>query len=99
MQQWEYITISSNDILYSEDFDNRGKTGWELVCVVKAGSLMIAYFKRPIEPEPILGSGNTGGDITANACMKCGQVYPLGCTHNCFTSAPIPEHNSRIPKK
>lgn len=111
MQQWEYKSLHQNSTS-DDDLNKLGADGWELIC---KGEYYF-YFKRPIPQEPKLGpssvycSDTTGGaGIEGIVCKKCGQVYPMGSTHNCSTSGnpyphssnstPIPQHNSVIPKE
>jgi hypothetical protein len=54
MLEWEYITISLNDIPFKpgiiEVLNDAGKEGWELVAVT---SNNIAYMKRLIAEAPV----------------------------------------------
>jgi hypothetical protein len=55
MLEWEYITISLNDIPFKpgiiEVLNDAGKEGWELVAVT---SNNIAYMKRQVAEAPVV---------------------------------------------
>jgi hypothetical protein len=46
MKNWEYLPISSETPLISEQLNLHGSEGWELVSVVKATEYMYVFKKR-----------------------------------------------------
>jgi hypothetical protein len=53
--EWEYTSVASTKHQeLTEELRTLGREGWELVSVVPAGVLLIAFLKRPRAPMPII---------------------------------------------